>query len=325
MRVGVVRSGSRELIAQRKRLAICGKRIRALARGHQRVTKATVSNVQVILPKRILRIDLNQRLRYAHGSFSRIERGLGIALGKIGHHQLADCDFFGALELGTRFAGLRELILQRTRAVENPSHQMQRHAGFIPKVLRQFEHHVVRGPCRGGERLLGAIALLLRDLLLLGCRAFIGDREFLVLERDPPLPAGDHDQHRERRHARVGERERAPLLAQLLRKQVLFRDAADGRSEIGAGLDKFAVARAGGLAISAQVHPFGLARKPSCERGRNRQRRGRDKRTPLLVLGKLAFGEPDEQRRRRIMIEPVGDFLIDHLEAAASGEASRTK
>jgi hypothetical protein len=25
------------------------------------------------------------------------------------------------------------------------------------------------------------------------------------------------------------------------------------------------------------------------------------------------------------MIEPVGDFLIDHLEAAASGEASRTK
>jgi hypothetical protein len=83
-------------------------------------------------------------------------------------------------QVGRHLAGLRQLILQRQRAIENVFDQRGRDSDRVAETLRQIEDETVRRRRGGGQCLFGAIALAVRLLLFAvgqdagpGC----GDRE----------------------------------------------------------------------------------------------------------------------------------------------------
>jgi hypothetical protein len=63
-------------------------------------------------------------------------------------------------------AGIDQLILQGARTVENVLNQRRRYAGRASKASRQIGDQAIGGLCCCGKRVLGALALLLGDLLL---------------------------------------------------------------------------------------------------------------------------------------------------------------
>ena len=167
---------------------------------------------------------------------------------------------FKVLQRRRRGVGLGELALHGFGAAENVQHQPDRHAGLIAQLDRQIIDQMIRGRGRGIERALGLGALGLRDM---------------------PLPGRGAGEHEERRRGRPRQRQRAALLPHFLGQQILFRDAVDGRGEVGCrdrGICLFAPARRRG---SRAHRPISARREivlsapaaASCDDRRNRPRR----------------------------------------------------
>ncbi len=93
-----------------------------------------------------------------------------------------------APELGRNLAGLDELLLQATRPVEDVFDEGAWDAHRVAKPLRQIEHETVGGFGGGGERVFGALTLLVRNLPL--------------LHRYAPLPIGQTGEHKGEDEAR---------------------------------------------------------------------------------------------------------------------------
>ena len=207
------------------------------------------------------------------GALGGLERGLEIADLLQRDGQLVEGGALGVAQQRRRFAPFGQFPLQLLRLLEHAAHQLDRHALARAEFDRQLVHEVVGGLRRRRQRLLGPVALLLRDLLLLDGEAFGIDRRL-------PLPAREPGEHEQRPGRRPRQGQRAALLAHLLREQVLLRHAVDGGGEIGGQLGELGVALVGAVTVRTQVHPFRLARKAAGERRRQRHasRAGRNHR-----------------------------------------------
>ena len=150
------------------------------------------------------------------------------------------------LQRRRRGIGLGELALHGFGAAENVQHQADRHAGLIAQLDRQIVDQMVRGHGRGIERALGFGALGLRGV---------------------PLPGRGARQNQKRRGGRPRQRQRAALLPHFLREQILFRDAVNGRGEVGGEIEEFAISRRRAGTVVAHIDPFRLGGKSSLQLG----------------------------------------------------------
>ena len=204
-------------------------------------------------------------------------------------------------------------IHELLRGIEKRAARMHAHVRFGTQRLGQPEHDVLAGSPGDAKVALCKIALLLGNSLLLVRDTFRRDGNLLGAVRLPPLPAGErHQAPPATAAADQASRKRAALLAHLLRQQVLLRHAVDGGGEVGAGLDEARCRadrrhrdRAGGRSISAR------SRKRPVSTGGSGIALVPDEIAGRVVPGELAVGERDQERVGALVLEPVGDFLVD--------------
>ena len=274
-RLAVVLIGGGELLANLQASPIGRERVLALAQLSERVADQVVAHRQVALPFGGIRDHGQETLQDVARLSCRRECGIGVALGEIGPGELEQRRRAAASQIGAVLAGLRELLQELLRAVEDLAGEIDRHAGQVAKLLRHLDGQRFR--CRGGgdERALGAVALGARHL---------------------PLPAGEDGEHEQRGSRRPRQAECAALLPDFFRQQVLFRDATDRRREVGGELTEPRVAPRGAGAVGGKVDPFRLGREPALERRRQRRRRWPLEVARRIVPGERAVGEGDQQR-----------------------------
>ena len=209
----------------------------------------------------------------------------------------------------------KEVIEQTLAVLENVLNDLNRDAADVPYFYREIGDQIVRRVRCGVQRLFGAIALLLGDLLL-------RDRNPLFADRDEILPERGGAEHRQQKHGGPRQRQGTPLLPDLFRKQILFGHAANGGGEVGAQFGEFTVALRRALPIGAQIDPFGFGGKFSLETGRKRCCIGPGNVAAARRPRQLAVGHRNQQRVDALVLKPVADFLADPLRARgfAGGE-----
>ena len=85
------------------------------------------------------------------------------------HRSFREGNGLAAPQVGRHLPGFRELLLQAAGAVENVLDQARGNPDRVAKPLRQIKHKTVRSFGRGGKRIFGALALLIRHLSLRNC------------------------------------------------------------------------------------------------------------------------------------------------------------
>ena len=234
----------------------------------QQVGELIEADGEIALHQPLVGMLLGDRFEDGDRAPDRFERRRAVALPLIAVRQFGQRRRFEPQQLDRR-AGAAELALQRLHPLQDVVDQVDRHAGAVAQFAGEVEHQRLGGLARGAQRVDGALALDARHL---------------------PLPDRQSAEHEQRAGRRPGERQRAALLAHLLREQVLLRHAVDGGGEVGAEVDEARVARVGAVAIGAEIDPARLGGEFAAQHGG--QRRG-------VGPGEIAPGHDPSRACRR--------------------------
>ncbi len=156
----------------------------------------------VVPPVPIIRQAHEERAHDVARPLGGLQRRFVVALQAQRERKLSKAQRFTAQEVGRNLARFDELPLQAARAIEYLARQIDRHALPIAQLLRHVQDERIGGLSRRRERALGPVALLLRKPLR--------------RERCLPLPDGSAGEQQQTSRRRCGNRQSAPLLAQLL-------------------------------------------------------------------------------------------------------------
>ena len=137
-----------------------------LALYHLRISNPSKRQRKNSAPIRVVRIAGEQTLHDLSLLLGRIARAACIADSQQRFGGFIQGGGLAPLEIGRRLTRTQKLILQRAGPIENILDQRGRDAARIAEALRQIEYKIVRGLGRGGQRVFGALALLVGNLPL---------------------------------------------------------------------------------------------------------------------------------------------------------------
>ena len=222
LRARIVLVGLGALAVERERLLVGGKRRLAVALRALHVADADEADREIADRVLVGSAGLGEAAQdrvallgvlLRRGEIAGREIGLGEL---VQHHRLAAQQRrIAGIAFGQPLDGLARLVEDLVEALDPDAFD-------IAQALRDLEDQAIDRALGRGEIALGAIGLDLGD--------------------DPGRHRADR-KHEQERRGRHGQRQRAPLLAHLLRQQILLRHAVDGGGEIGAEIDESGASR----------------------------------------------------------------------------------